>query len=98
LGSIARYLKLGFTDNVDLATDLMENIHVIKFTSHDVNIIDFAIAKIGLNNTVGRIYRSAYTLQEFPNQQASLKGAVPPNLLPPSRTIITSDAAGCDNS
>ena len=80
--SIAKHLKHGFFDHPAIAQGVMENVHILKFTSHDMPLVDMGINKIGLNSsTVGRIVRAAFDLDEFPLQQATLGGALPAVLL-----------------
>jgi Capsular polysaccharide synthesis protein len=81
LWSIVRHLTHCFFIDHDLAKGTIENIHMLKFTSHDMPLVDVAINKVGTNNTGGRIIEAAYTLQRFPIQQATLVGAKPPSLI-----------------
>ncbi|CAB9499720.1 Capsular polysaccharide synthesis protein [Seminavis robusta] len=76
--AITRHIMHGFYLNEELARGVVENIHMLKFTSHDMPLVDVAV-KLGFNNTVGRIIDSAYNLTRFPIQQATLVGATPPS-------------------
>lgn len=75
---VVKHLHHGFFDHPQKAQGIVENVHILKFTSHDMPLVDVGINKIGLNtSTVGRILRAAYDLDEFPIHQASLGGAEP---------------------
>ena len=78
LGSAARHLLKGFTEDIDMANGVMENIHILKFTSHNMDLVDFSLTRVGANNTVGRVFSGAFEIDEFPTQQANLLGAAPP--------------------
>ena len=77
-GSIVKHLAHGFFDRQEIAMGMVENINILKFTSHDMPLVDMAVNKIGLDGcTAGRIFRVAYNVEEFPIQQATLGGVLP---------------------
>jgi len=77
---IVKYMTLIFHDNVEIANGVIDNIHILKFTSHDMPLIDVGVKKVGLDSTIGRIFRAAYDSAEYPTIQSSLRGAVGPAL------------------
>ena len=82
-GSIVKHLAHGFFDRQEIALGMVENINILKFTSHDMPLVDMAVNKIGLDGcTAGRIFRVAYNVEEFPIQQATLGGVLPAVTVP----------------
>jgi len=76
--SIVKHLREGFFDHPQMTRGVLESVNVLKFTSHDMPLVDVGIRRIGLGtSTVGRIVEAAYELDEFPLQQATMGGALP---------------------
>lgn len=79
-GAVGRVAPLAFQDDPDMALRLMENTVAIKFTSHDLNLMEWAMDEFGLEHTLGYLYRGATNTTLYPIQQATLDGARPPTL------------------
>ena len=78
LGVATSLLPLAFDEDVDLAMRILDNTHALKFTSHDLGLIEMGFNKFGLDNTLGYMYRAATNITLFPVQQATLAGATKP--------------------
>ena len=85
LGIAPTLLPLVFEEDVDLANRILENVHAIKFTSHDLGLIEMALEKFGHNNTLGYVYDAATDKSLFPVQQANLTGTVEPTTVQKTR-------------
>ena len=86
LGIAPTLIRMSFEEDIDLAKRILENLHAIKFTSHDLGLIEMGLEKFGHDNTMGYLYRAATDKTLFPVQQANLAGAVEPTTV--RRTVI----------
>ena len=68
-------LPMLFSEDIDLGKRILENTHALKFTSHDLSLIDLGMQKFGLDNTIGYVFRAATNTTLFPLKQANLAGA-----------------------
>lgn len=74
-------LPVAFNEDADLAHRILENTHALKFTSHDLGLVDLALKKFGVENTLGYIYRAATNTTLYPIKQANLLGAAKPTTI-----------------
>jgi len=75
------FFPLALNEDIDLATRLLHNTHILKFTSHDLDLIEMGFRRWGFDNTLGYLYRAAGNTTLFPLQEATLDGAVAPKVL-----------------
>jgi Capsular polysaccharide synthesis protein len=80
MSAVTTILPQALQNDHDLSVRLVENIVALKFTSHDIGLIDFAIKKFGLDNTLGYLYNVAVNTTLYPIRQATLEGAQAPAL------------------
>eukprot|EP00797_Seminavis_robusta_P008011 Sro155_g070340.2 (110) ;mRNA; f:22667-22996 len=81
MSAITTILPLVFQDDRDMSMRLVENTMALKFTSHDLGIIEFGMKKFGLKHTLGHLYDLAVNTTSYPIQQATLDGAEAPVLV-----------------
>lgn len=85
---ILKYLLYGFYYDEKMTKGVTENVHVLKFTSHDMPLVEVGLLRFGRNNTAGQIVESSYDVKKLPIVQASLAGARPPALMESSAKAV----------
>jgi Capsular polysaccharide synthesis protein len=81
MSAVTTIVPQAFQNDHDLSVRLVENIVALKFTSHDIGLIDFAMKKFGLDHTLGYLYNAAVNTTLYPIRQATLDGAHAPTLV-----------------